>query len=164
MADRIVFADGKVFQCPASGRAAVNRYTREREGRRILVLGTAAEAAQYFVDNAIYSHEWDSDVFDKQGSLSGTEVISEDLSAFSVAGDKHSASEKHKEFFARIRALEQAKAVQEEQYKTILAKLETVAEAVNILKERPAKRWDSAITAIISALVGGAIGYFVSLL
>lgn len=77
---------------------------------------------------------------------------------------KHSASEKHKEFFARIRALEQAKAVQEEQYKTILAKLETVAEAVNILKERPAKRWDSAITAIISALVGGAIGYFVSLL
>ena len=87
MADRIVFADGEVFQCPASGRAAVNRYTREREGRRILVLGTAAEAAQYFVDNAIYSHEWDSDVFDEQGSLSGTEVISEDLSAFSVAGD-----------------------------------------------------------------------------
>ena len=46
---------------------------------------------------------------------------------------KKNASEKHKEFFARIRALEQARAVQEEQYKTILAKLETVADAVSVL-------------------------------
>ena len=87
MADRIVFADGKVFACPANNSVPVSRFNREREGRRILVLGTAAEAAQYFVDNASYYHEWDSDIFDEQGRPSGTEVLSEDLSAFSVAGD-----------------------------------------------------------------------------
>lgn len=75
---------------------------------------------------------------------------------------KKNASEKHKEFFARIRALEQARAVQEEQYKTILAKLETVADAVSVLKERPARRWDSVVTALISAGVGGVIGYAIS--
>lgn len=87
MADRIVFADGKVFACPANNSVPVSRFNREREGRRILVLGTAAEADEYFVDNASYRHEWDSETYDENGNITGTEVLTQDLSAFSVAGD-----------------------------------------------------------------------------
>ena len=39
--------------------------------------------------------------------------------------------------------------------------LETLTDDVTELKEKPAKRWDMVITAIISALVGGGIAYII---
>ena len=39
--------------------------------------------------------------------------------------------------------------------------LETLTDDVTELKEKPAKRWDMVITAIISALVGGGIAYLI---
>ena len=39
--------------------------------------------------------------------------------------------------------------------------LTTLTDDVTELKEKPAKRWDMVITAIISALVGGGIAYLI---
>ena len=39
--------------------------------------------------------------------------------------------------------------------------LETLTDDVTELKEKPAKRWDVAIAAIISAIVGGGIAYLI---
>ena len=47
------------------------------------------------------------------------------------------------------------------QQQTTDNQLETLTDDVTELKEKPAKRWDMVITAIISALVGGGIAYFI---
>lgn len=55
------------------------------------------------------------------------------LDALEKAVDKNhdNASRTHKEFFERIRAIETAAAVQTEQYKTILEKLDTLTDSVS---------------------------------
>lgn len=80
--ERIVFNDGTIFYCPEQPKAPVQPYPdRNREWRRICVCGELASVKEKFVDGALYAHEWDS--------LNGeeTEIIREDLSAFSLAGD-----------------------------------------------------------------------------
>ena len=47
------------------------------------------------------------------------------------------------------------------QQATTDSQLETLTDDVTELKEKPAKRWDMVITAIISALVGGGIAYLI---
>ena len=47
------------------------------------------------------------------------------------------------------------------QQQTTDNQLETLTDDVTELKEKPAKRWDMVITAIISALVGGGIAYMI---
>ena len=47
------------------------------------------------------------------------------------------------------------------QQQTTDNQLETLTDDVTELKEKPAKRWDMVITAIISALVGGGIAYLI---
>ena len=39
--------------------------------------------------------------------------------------------------------------------------IDELTDDVNELKDKPAKRWDMVITAIISALVGAGIAYFI---
>lgn len=39
--------------------------------------------------------------------------------------------------------------------------IETLTGDVNELKEKPAKRWDTAVAAIISALIGAGIGFLI---
>ena len=79
MTERIVFKDGTTFLCPERAEAPVHPFPMDgRQWRRITVKETTLEAvASSFVDNAEYTHEWDS----------SDRVISEDLSAFSIAGD-----------------------------------------------------------------------------
>ena len=43
---------------------------------------------------------------------------------------------------------------------TTEGKIETLTNDVNEIKEKPAKHWETVVTAIISALVGAAIAYF----
>ena len=47
------------------------------------------------------------------------------------------------------------------QQQTTDNQLETLTDDVTELKEKPAKRWDMVITAIISALVGGGLAYII---
>ena len=70
----------------------------------------------------------------------------------------------HKEFFDRIRELEKSLAVQDQQYKTILEKLDklettigTVASSVSAIEEEPAKNWKDLKGKILWAVVGGIV-------
>lgn len=44
--------------------------------------------------------------------------------------------------------------------KNMSDKLASVAADVEELKEKPAKRWDAIIAAVIAAVVGGLVGFF----
>ena len=64
------------------------------------------------------------------------------------------ASDTHKEFFDRIRALEMASAVQGERYDTIIDKLDGLTDTVTEITSKPARRWDAVISAAIGVVVG----------
>ena len=87
MSERIVFGNGTTFNCPGQPQAPVHRYSgQDREWRKITVTATVEEVKAAFADGAAYSHEWDSQVTAEDGSQT-MEVVSQDLSAYSVAGD-----------------------------------------------------------------------------
>ena len=87
MSERIVFGNGTTFNCPEQPKAPVHRYQdQDREWRKITVTAAVEEVKAVFVDGAAYSHEWDSQVTAEDGSQT-MEVVSQDLSAYSVAGD-----------------------------------------------------------------------------
>lgn len=65
----------------------------------------------------------------------------------------------HKEIFGRLNTLERSEAVQEVHYKDIINRLDTIAVKVSALEQKPAKRWESVIGAIIGAVVSGLVVY-----
>lgn len=79
---------------------------------------------------------------------------------FQVQREKSSAA--HKEFYDRIRELERRDAVRDEQYKTIVEKLDCLTRSVNEIKEKAGKRWDmvidKSIIAIITAVAAFVLG------
>ena len=68
----------------------------------------------------------------------------------------------HKEIFARLNKVEQDNAVQSEQYKTILEKLDTLTAKVEQLEAKPGKRWDklaeTALVVIATAVIAFLLG------
>lgn len=97
------------------------------------------------------------------------------LDALEKAVDKNhdNASKTHKEFFERIRAIETATAVQTEQYKTILEKLDAltdsvakVTSSVSDIQAEPGRDWKdlkksirwAVLAAIIAAVMGFLLG------
>lgn len=79
---------------------------------------------------------------------------------------RESSSDTHAKMFDRIRALETSSAVQAEQYKAILDKLDGVEEKVDgvgekvtALEAKPAKRWESLVGTVIAAIVAAIIGF-----
>lgn len=90
-----------------------------------------------------------------------------------VEKNHDNASRTHKEFFERIRAIETATAVQTEQYKTILAKLDAltdsvakVTSSVSDIQAEPGRDWKdlkksirwAVLAAIIAAVMGFLLG------
>lgn len=87
MSERIVFADGTVFQCPEQPKAPIQPYRdRKREWKKLTVCADLALAKEKFVDGAVYFHEWDGLTLDDQGK-ENLETVREELSAYSIAGD-----------------------------------------------------------------------------
>lgn len=87
MSERIVFADGTVFQCPEQPKAPIQPYRdRKREWKKLTVCADLALAKEKFVDEAVYFHEWDGLTLDDQGK-ENLETVREELSAYSIAGD-----------------------------------------------------------------------------
>lgn len=87
-----------------------------------------------------------------------------------VEKNHDNASRTHKEFFERIRAIETATAVQTEQYKTILAKLDAltdsvakVTSSVSDIQAEPGKDWkdfkSKATWAVAAAIIAAVMGY-----
>lgn len=64
-------------------------------------------------------------------------------------------TETHKEIFQRLNTLEKNDAVQD----TILKRLDEIAEKVNALEAKPAKRWEHLIGTLVSTLVGAFVAW-----
>lgn len=94
--------------------------------------------------------------------------LEEDLLRLADRFDNTSAksSQTHAEIFQRLNALEQSSAVANERFDTIidqLAELKTQQAAIIVrldnLVQKPAKRWDIAVTAVITAIGSGIVGF-----
>ena len=77
----IVFGSGITFTCPEQVSAQVSTVEKDREWKKIDVIGTADDVKSAFVNDAAYSQEWESE------TETGTETLAKDLSEYSIAGD-----------------------------------------------------------------------------
>lgn len=79
---------------------------------------------------------------------------------FQVQREKSSAV--HKEFYARIRELERQGAVRDEQYRSIMEKLDCLTHSVNEIKDKSGRRWemivDKSLVAIVTAVAAFVLG------
>lgn len=86
----------------------------------------------------------------------GGEVTNEEIAVKLAEHSKEIGSLKH-----RTKELEDKSDVIQElvlSVKELAVNMHSMKEDVKILKERPAKRWDTIITAIITAIIGGIAG------
>lgn len=60
----------------------------------------------------------------------------------------------------RITEIEKDKSLEKYQFEQIMKTLEELKEDVNELKDKPSKRWDIAITAIITSTIGLVLTLF----
>lgn len=72
-----------------------------------------------------------------------------------LEGENKRHTETHKEIFQRLNTLEKNDAVQD----TILKRLDEIAEKVNALEAKPAKRWEHLVGTLISTLVGAFVAW-----
>ena len=79
-----------------------------------------------------------------------------------VEKNEQTASETHKEFYDRIRALEIARAEQGQQYTTILEKLDSLTTTVASIQAKPGKRWEAIVEKSIWAVVAAAIAFLLA--
>lgn len=87
MAESIVFADGTRFDCPEQAEAPVMGWPKEREWKKISVLATAEAVKAAFMDGAAYARAWESQTGEDEQGQPTYETLSEDLSAYSLAGE-----------------------------------------------------------------------------
>lgn len=60
----------------------------------------------------------------------------------------------------RIDNINQQQAISDERFRHILACLDALKKEVNMLAEKPAKRWETILAGIISSSVGILVGMF----
>jgi chromosome segregation ATPase len=68
-------------------------------------------------------------------------------------------SSQHGEFYKRICTLENSQTRTDVQYNEIMKKIDEMRTTLDELKNAPAKNWNTAISAIISGIVGTVIGF-----
>ena len=82
------------------------------------------------------------------------------IKAVEEANNEHSAT--HRDMFGSLGALETLSAVQENKLDTILKKLDELAEKVDSLEAKPAKRWEGlvekAVWAVCAAVIACLLG------
>ena len=86
-----------------------------------------------------------------------------------VEKNHDNASRTHKEFFERIRAIETATAVQTEQYKTILEKLDAltdsvsrVTSSVSDIQAEPGREWKELKGKVAWGIIGAVLAALVA--
>lgn len=72
--------------------------------------------------------------------------------------EKKERSRSHEKIYNRLGALERGMTAVTTQYSQIIAQLATMSADINALKEKPNKRWETVITAIITGVVGFLLG------
>ena len=79
------------------------------------------------------------------------------VEALERANEQHGST--HREIFGRLGALETLSAVQENKLDTILKKLDELAEKVDALEARPAKRWEGLVEKALWAVCAAVIAF-----
>lgn len=83
--------------------------------------------------------------------------LEDDFRAF-----KENNSKDHKEFYNRIESTEKAMVESASDRKHINEKLDKIDVNVESLMQKPAKRYDSVVTGIITAVIGALVGFLLS--
>ena len=71
-------------------------------------------------------------------------------------------TETHRKFYDQLEQCRTNDAVTGERYQTILTTMAEMKSDIAEMKGKPAKRWDSVITSLISGIVGVLVGLFSS--
>lgn len=66
----------------------------------------------------------------------------------------------HREIYSRLNALETATAVTKVQYDSIIKKLDELSRKVGELEQKPGKRWEAVVAAVLGALASGLTVFF----
>lgn len=77
-----------------------------------------------------------------------------------LEAEKESRSRAHEKIFDRLGELERGMATVSTQYSNIADRLATISADLNAIKERPSKRWETVIAAIITGVVGFLLARF----
>lgn len=80
--------------------------------------------------------------------------------SFQMMQEKH--SERSKEFYERIGALEKQSVVSENDLKHIKATVDEMNNNLKILMAVPGKRYDTIVVCIVTAVVGTIVGFMLS--
>lgn len=71
-----------------------------------------------------------------------------------VNTERTERSRSHEKIYQRLGDLERGMTAVTTQYSQIITQLATMSADLNALKERPTKRWESAVAALITGVVG----------
>lgn len=89
----------------------------------------------------------------------------------SIKEFKKTNSESHAKIFSRLEQTEQAIKVNNVQYEHIINSLENInteiqitKNKINEVKQKPADRWEKVVMIIITAIVGGVVGFAINAL
>ena len=77
-----------------------------------------------------------------------------------VQAEKADRSRAHEKIYDRLGELERGMTAVTTQYSQIITQLAQLSADLNTLKERPTRRWDTAVAALIT----GVVGYLLALL
>ena len=80
----------------------------------------------------------------------------------SLEEDRERNSAQHKEFYEKFEMTNTANARFEEKFERIMDTLAEIKKDLNDLKDKPNKRWESVVGAIIGAVIVVAVNYFVN--
>lgn len=77
-----------------------------------------------------------------------------------IADEKESRSRAHEKIYDRLGELERGMATVTTQYGNIIDRLASMSADLNMLKDKPSKRWETIVTAIITGVVGFLLARF----
>lgn len=77
-----------------------------------------------------------------------------------VEAEKEARSRAHEKIYDRLGELERGMATVTTQYGNIIDRLASMSADLNTLKDRPSKRWETIVTAIITGVVGFLLARF----
>lgn len=83
--------------------------------------------------------------------------VAEKVSRLEEQLDEYQAQngDSHREIYGRLNTLESTSAVQGTRFDFIIEKLDNLTRSVEEIKQKPAKRWEAVVAAVISAVVRG---------
>ena len=77
-----------------------------------------------------------------------------------VEAEKEARSRAHEKIYDRLGELERGMATVTTQYSSICDRLASISADLNTIKDRPGKRWETIIAAVITGVVGFLLARF----